>query len=72
MFRLAAVGGALVLGQMLGGLQGGPIRAKVLPAELSYVAEPAVVDAGRRSVLEVHLRQHIRRHGLDRRSQPRP
>ena len=31
------------------------MKAKVLPAELSYVAEPAVVQAGRPGVVEVQL-----------------
>ena len=55
MVRLIALAGALSLGQAMGDMQGAPARLKP-PEALSYVAEPAVVAAGRPATVEVHLR----------------
>ena len=52
MFRLMLL--ALVVGQ-IGQFQGGPVRAK-LPDALVYVAEPAVVAAGKDARVAINLR----------------
>ncbi len=45
-----------VTGQQFGDLQGGGVRATKPQREyVTYAAEPAVVVAGRRSIVEVHL-----------------
>lgn len=55
MLRLAVLGASLMVGQAIGDLQGAPARPKT-PEALAYVAEPAVVAAGREAVVAVHLR----------------
>ncbi len=48
--------GAGPAGQQMGELQGGLSRAERTHATVSYVPEPTIVPAGRRSVVEIHLR----------------
>ena len=45
-----------LMGQQFGDLQGGAVRGpRQAPQYVTYAAEPAVVAAGKRSIVEVHL-----------------